>query len=40
MINSMKLSISVLIGYGLAVYILLICELVGFDLKAFVLSMM
>lgn len=40
MINTVKLSVSVLIAYGLAVYILLACELLNFDLKAFFMSMM
>ncbi len=40
MINSTKLSISALIGAILAFYILLAFELIGFDLKAFALSMM
>ena len=44
MINSTKLSFSVLTGAVLAFYILLVFELVfelvGFDLKAFALSMM
>ncbi|MFW1893624.1 hypothetical protein [Acinetobacter geminorum] len=40
MINSIKLSISALIAVVLAFYILFAFELLGFDLKAFVLSMM
>jgi len=40
MINSTKLSISALIGAILAFYILLACELLGFDLRVLALSMM
>lgn len=40
MINSTKLSISALVGVVLAFYILFAFELIGFDLKAFALSMM
>jgi hypothetical protein len=40
MINSKKMSISALIGAVLAFYILLVFELVGFDLSAFLSSMM
>jgi hypothetical protein len=42
MTDHMKLSLifSVVIAYVLACSILLACELIGFDLKAFVLSMM
>lgn len=40
MISATKLSISALVGVVLAFYILLVFELVGFDLKAFALSMM
>ena len=40
MINSTKLSVSALVGAVLAFYILLVFELFGFDLKAFILSMM
>ena len=40
MISSVKLSVSALIGAVSAFYILVVFELVGFDLKAFVLSVM
>jgi hypothetical protein len=40
MINSTKLSVSALVGAVLAFYILLVFELAGFDLSAFLLSMM
>jgi hypothetical protein len=40
MIKSMKLNISALIGAILAFYILFAFELIGFELKAFVLGLM
>ena len=40
MINSTKLSVSALVGAVLAFYILLAFELVGFDLSAYLSSMM